>query len=105
MPITEWVIRTGLEVVPLLSRMEQVSKVTANTFKVLEGFRDPQDYSLMEQWLRDEPHPTAGGFQAKARRVLMDRYWRWVLTHPDLQPDHMHWSRRVFTPPPLPPLC
>ena len=95
MPLTEWLLREGDQVVALVQRLEKNNKVTYNTFKGLEHMRDKTDFREVSRWLLEEARPTCGGLIRRIRDLNMERWWHWCFLHPDLVPTHMHPSRRM----------
>lgn len=84
----------GLEV---FKAMEQVTKVSGNTFRCCEGMSDPEDLrKVMGSVLAASGKATASLLREIAGRVQTERWWTWILTHPDLGSDRIHHSRSVF---------
>ena len=96
MPVCDWAMLCGEQVAEVVEAMEKNSKISANTFKALEQFRVPEDHYALLATLKSAPKPTGGTFATAARDILLQRYWRWVLTHKDLGPEHIHESRSML---------
>ena len=42
---------------------------------------------------------------SQATRILTDRWWTWILEHPQLGPDMIHPTRSMFSPSLSPCVC
>ena len=93
----EFIIVCGKLAVTVLRRMEQTTKVTGYTLKVMESLTVPEDWlrvaALMDM---DEHKATASRLRDVTMAVLRERWWSWCLLHPDLKDTHVHSSRRMF---------
>ena len=101
-PVAEWTLHAGAEVVKLVRRMEHGAggrpvKVSPNVFRVLEGMYDPQDFmDLTRELSNEEQKLTASRLRSVATGLIRRRHWTWTLQHPDLGPQDVHPSRRMY---------
>ena len=100
-PIAEWCLHCGDDVVRLVERMEKgaggrLVRISPNTFKVLEGMYDPQDFlDFSRELSNEEVKITAARVRQIATSIIRRRHWTWNLLHPDLSAADIHPSRRV----------
>jgi hypothetical protein len=107
LPLSHWISNCGEEVVACIEAMEHATAdkkqgVTLNSFKVLEGFRVPEDYETLLGKMRACDKPTPALLLTYGREILLERWWKWTLEHPDLPENRIHPSRRMLNPPPSP---
>ena len=99
--LAEWAMQCGDAVVKVCERMEEKCKVTPTSFKIIEQFRDPDDYDQLLGEMLASPSPNVSNLKTLAKGILQRRNWIWVLTHPDLDEDYIHPDRSVFLHPVL----
>ena len=96
---SEFVLQCGQQTISVLERMEKHGKVTGYVLKPLEGLAVPEDWSkVAAQMLMPEHKATASRLRDVASTVIRDRWWVWILLHPDLGENYIHPSRSMFTP-------
>ena len=85
--------------IQLLTEMEAVGKLTGYTFKPLEPLLHPDDWQRVVGMMgMCGTKPTAMKLRECASIVVKERWWSWVLLHPDLGPEDIHRSRSVLAP-------
>ena len=93
----EFVITCGKQGVAVLKRMEESGKISGYTLKPLESITVPEDWIRVAALMEMKEHKaTASRLRDVASQVLRDRWWQWVLMHPELKDVYIHPSRRVF---------
>ena len=98
MPLTEWALQCGMDVVNAVRKLEEKgTRVTAASFKITEGFRDPADYrELVSVLLNESTKCNLSSMRSVAKGILNRRWWHWLLMHPELKEDRIHGSRSMF---------
>ena len=105
LPLSHWISQCGHDVIMLVEKMEAAAvpgkknPVTMSSFKVLEGYRVPEDYQTLLAKLKAVEKPTPAMLLLTGREILLERWWHWLLEHPLMPHDKIHPSRRMFTPP------
>ena len=100
-PLAEWVLVCGEDVVEAVRLLEQKpaggdKKITHNSFRCLESMYDPSDFRELAVVMRDESvKQTPSRLRSEATRIIRNRWWSWILTHPQLKSTHIHPDRRV----------
>ena len=95
----ELVHQCGARAIQLLTEMEAVGKLTGYTFKPLEPLVHPDDWQRVVSMMGScGTKPTAMKLRECATIVVQERWWSWVLLHPDLGPEDIHPSRSVLPP-------
>ena len=93
----EFIIVCGKLAVTVLKRMEETTKVTGYTLKVMESLTVPEDWLRVAALMDMHEHKaTASRLREVTMAVLRERWWSWCLLHPDLKDTHVHSSRRMF---------
>lgn len=93
--LAELALRCPTKVVFMLRCMEKDSKPTPGTFRPLEGIADPADFDDFMRSYLAEPKKTVDKLKFHCENILTDRYWKWLLNHPDLGEERIHPSRSV----------
>ena len=93
----EFIIVCGKLGVTVLRRMEETTKVTGYTLKVMESLTVPEDWQRVAALMDMPEHKaTASRLRDVTMTVLRERWWSWCLLHPDLKDNYVHSSRRMF---------
>ena len=96
LPLCEWAMQSGPEVVKVVERLQQKGRVAPTSFLILAQFRDPADYSeLLNTMIHESTKCNLAQMRQVAGEILQRRYWLWVLCHPQLGADYIHPTRRV----------
>ena len=91
------ILHTGAEGLKMIEHMEAGGdRVSGNSFRVMEGIYVPEDYTKIVEKVRAGDNVNTSRMREVATEVLTERWWSWVLLHPDLPEDKVHPSRRVF---------
>lgn len=96
-PLAKFVTTVGDKALTVLQKIEEKQGRLVATFpKCLEPMAVPEDmHNLADQILASEQRPSVPLFQARAKHIIRERWWDWVLMHPSLQPDYVHPTRGV----------
>ena len=90
------ILHTGAEGLTMITHMEGGGdRVTGNSFRILEGIYVPEDYVKIVDKVRSGDAITTARMREIATEVLSERWWTWVLLHPDLPDDKVHPSRSM----------
>lgn len=72
------------------------AKVSANTFKILESLRDPEDFRQLTAEMLDKRYPpTVQRLRSLHNAIQRSRWWTWILQHPALGPELIHPTKSV----------
>lgn len=95
-PAAKFVQYCGMDAIEVCREMEKVGKVGAYSLKPLEAVTVPEDWQkIATQLLQPNVKATAARLKDIVTKTLMDRWWQWVLMHPELGPEHIHPSRSM----------
>ena len=89
-------MQCGKQAINVLQRLEERTKVTGYMFKPLEAIIVPEDWSRWAATLEMGEHKaTAKRLRDVATEIIRDRWWTWVLLHPELDATHIHPTRSM----------
>ena len=100
LPLCEWAMQCGPDVVKVVERLQQRGKVVPTSFLILAQFRDPADFGeLLSVMLNENTKCNLAHMRQVAGEIMQRRYWIWVLCHPLLSDQFIHPSRSVYSHP------
>ena len=95
-PVAYFLMHTGREGLQIIERLCEKEKVTGNSFKVLESVYVPADYHDIVTHLQHQDTVTVAMLKETAMEVLMDRWFSWIILHPEMPEEKVHRSRSMF---------
>ena len=103
-PVCGWGLQCGNDVVDALKKLEQRDgHVVASGFRVMEPFRDQENFrELASVLLNESSKCNMSSMKALVKEILMRRWWLWVLCHQTLTKEYIHPERSVFPVSPWP---
>ena len=95
--VAEFVNQCDLAAVRVIGDLEDNGKVSGDLFKCMDQLSVLDDW----QWVANLMQmPNIGATALRLREVttsvVRERWWSWVLQHPELSDQHIHHSRSVF---------
>lgn len=97
-PLAELLKQCRDRAVEVVRKMEKTKRVVPNGFKPLEGFRVPEDYDTLVTKLlamAEDDRINPDRMRKLAADILRNRWWTWILLHPEMPDDKVHPSRRM----------
>ena len=99
MPIADWLLNAGEDVVECIRNLEKAAgkgKVSPHAFKSLEMIYAEEDFQELTLQLKSSAiKATQTRLQSLVKRLVRQRWWSWLLLHPELDDADIHPSRRM----------
>ena len=95
-PLADMIISLRYKGVDLVKNIERDAKPTPGSFKVLEQMVVPEDWFNFHKAMMAEPKKTLERLRHHATTIIRERWWTWILMHPDLSSTLIHSSRRML---------
>ena len=94
--VAEFVNQCGTRALNVLAAMEAVGRVTGYLFKPLESLCVPEDWQRVTAMMEvPDVKATALRLRECANKIIMERWWTWVLLHPELTGNDIHPTRSM----------
>lgn len=101
----EFVTQCGQQCISVLERLEKQGKITGYSLKALEPLVVPEDWTRVASMMLMEEHKcTVSRLREVATSVIRERWWTWILLHPELTEVYIHPSRSMYPSSSLPSL-
>ena len=95
--VAEYINQCGAGALNGLAAMEAVGRVTGYLFKPMVSLCVPEDWQRVTAMMEvPDVKPTAMRLRECTKKVTMERWWTWVLLHPDLTISDIHPTRSMF---------
>jgi hypothetical protein len=83
--------------VQALATLERSSKVSGSTLRTMEGMTNPDDLLKIVRLVNAaEGKVTVSTLRDITAKVQTERWWTWLLTHPQLTDEDIHPTRRML---------
>ena len=99
--LVNWATRCGSKVVDLVELLERRSRrrLQLAAFQCIGTLLDDRDLHKVADTLLAEPVcASEGALYDLVTAVCRERWWTWLLLHPDLGPEYIHPANSVFRP-------
>ena len=99
--LVNWATRCGSKVVDLVELLERRSRrrLQLAAFQCIGTLLDDRDLHKVADTLLAEPVcASEGALLDLVTAVCRERWWTWLLLHPDLDPEYIHPANNVFLP-------
>jgi hypothetical protein len=92
-----FILQTEERGIRCLKRLEQDHcKVTGSVLRCLEPMTVKEDFDTIASLMTDmKSKTTIAKLRENVNDILMERWWRWILCHPQLGEDYIHTTRSV----------
>jgi hypothetical protein len=97
-PCCKFVLMCQEDAINLVKKMEEFSNAVVGpyAFKPLEGMILKMDFDQLIKRGKLEARPNVQWLKVTAAEIIRDRYWKWLLLHPQLQPERVHPDKGLF---------
>ena len=96
--VAEFVNQCDLTALSVIEDLETNGKVTGYLFKCMEQLCVPEDWQRVANLMQmPNVKATAMRLREVTASVVRERWWTWVLQHPELTGQYIHPSRSVFS--------
>ena len=86
----------AVQMVQAIERAMPAARLSPYSFKQLEQIRDPEDFHSIVCEMMDENHkPTAVRFGSVTGRIICNRWWVWILQHPQINTEEIQPTKSM----------